>query len=103
MKVCFLTPSLQLHGGTLVMFKYAGHLASRGHEVEIVCPKESVECSVPDGVKLVFYEQGRFGFHCFRLVSLFQVARCLRRGFDGVILIHKPLGVHASLTMCRRL
>src|SRR5262245_43104881 len=97
MRICFLTPSIELHGGILVMFRYAEDLSKSGHEVEIISPREAVECEVPKGVKFRFYKKlpSRLAFYSFRLIYLQQVARALRSGFDIVIPIHTPLAVHA--------
>ena len=103
MKICFLTPSLGLHGGTLVMFRYAGHLAARGHEVTIVSPEEPVQCAVPAGIRFVFHKSkpARIVFRSCKLVYLFAVARCLRSDFDVVIPTHTPLAVHALFARWR--
>jgi glycosyltransferase involved in cell wall biosynthesis len=102
-KICFLTPSLGLHGGTLVMFRHAGHLAARGHDVTIVSPEEPLQCPVPDSLRFAFHKPrpGRIVFRSCKLVYLFSVARCLRSDFDVVIPTHTPLIVHAIFARWR--
>jgi glycosyltransferase involved in cell wall biosynthesis len=92
-----------MHGGVLVMFRYAGYLVQQGHEVEIVSPEEPVECLVPDGVRLRLHKAlpSRLVFYTFKLVYLWQLARVLRSGFDVVIPIHTPLVVHAVFARWR--
>ncbi len=38
MTVTFLTPTLELHGGTLILANYANYLVEQGHEVTIISP-----------------------------------------------------------------
>lgn len=98
MRVCFLTPTLELHGGNLVMLKYAGDLVARGHEVTLVAPVSAREIAVPRGVRLVTYpaRPGRLVFYSFQLVYLSRVRRCLADEFDVVIPVFTPLSVHAA-------
>lgn len=97
MRVCFLTPTLELHGGNLVMLKHAGHLAARGHEVTLVAPESAREIAPPSGVRIVTCNRapGRLVYYSFQLVYLFRLKRCLAEGFDVVIPIFTPLLVHA--------
>ena len=39
MKITFLTPTLELHGGSLILAHYANQLVESGHEVTIISPK----------------------------------------------------------------
>ena len=79
------------------MLRYAGYLASLGHEVTIISPRTEVECNIPAGVKLQLFKPmpGRCVGRSCQLVYLPRVARCLRAGFDVVIPVHTPLAVHA--------
>lgn len=103
MRICFLTPSLQTHGGVLVMFRYAGYLAQHGHEVEIICPEEPVSSPAPDGISLRFYKAlpSRLVFYSCQLGYLQRVARALRSDFDVIIPIYTPLAVHALFARWR--
>jgi glycosyltransferase involved in cell wall biosynthesis len=104
MKICFLTPTLGLFGGTLVMLKYAGYLAGKGHEVVILCAEGPIECPIPNGVEVCFYptRSRRYLFYSCELAVLRDVSRCLDSGFDVVIPIYTPLAVHAVYARWRR-
>ena len=97
MKIAFLTSTLGLYGGNLIMLRYAGHLASLGHEVSVVSPQSEIECSLPAGVKLHCWKMlpRRSVFYSHYLVYLLRAARCLRSSFDVVIPVHTPFAVHA--------
>jgi glycosyltransferase involved in cell wall biosynthesis len=104
MKICFLTPTLELHGGILVMLKYAGHLASRGYDVTVIAPQSAVECTIPDGVKILSYKRrpSRLAHYSCQLVYIWQIAILLQSGFDVVVPIYTPLAVHAVFARWRR-
>jgi glycosyltransferase involved in cell wall biosynthesis len=96
-RIAFLTPTLELHGGNLVMLKYAEYLAARGHEVTVFSPESTMECVIPGKVRVSCYRQksSRLVYYSFQLAYLPDIVRCLRPGFDRVIPIFSPFVVHA--------
>ena len=97
MRVAFLNPKHENHGGKQVILKYAEHLASCGHEVTIFSPQSTVECAIPTGVITHCYppKASRLVFFSCHLAYLPEIVRCLKPGFDIVIPIFSPLIVHA--------
>lgn len=104
MKITFLTPSLELHGGNMVMLKHADYLVSRGHKITIVTTDKPAELSVNSQIKIL--KCHRFpikwvDFFTYYLVYLYQISNLVEES-DYIIPIYSPLIIHAIVAKKRK-
>lgn len=99
MKVVFLTPTLEMHGGNIIMLRYADVLLKNGFDVTIITTDKPVAFSLDKRIKVIKYPRVRIkylDFFFFQLVYLRKIIR-LMKDSDFVIPIYFPLVVHAIL------
>ena len=97
MKIVFLTPTLEVHGGNIVMLKHADYLLKQGHEIVIIAPNKPIELPIVERIRVVTYPQFPskwVDFFTFQLVYLVKVVRNIEKA-DFIIPIYAPLIVHA--------
>jgi glycosyltransferase involved in cell wall biosynthesis len=97
MKITFLTPTLELHGGNIVMLKHADYLIKNGHEVTIITTTKPIELPVNSKIKILQYKKvgpKYFDFFTFQLVYLNKVVNLVEDA-DYIIPIYAPLIIHA--------
>lgn len=93
MKIIFVTPSLELHGGNLCTVKYANYLASKGYQIKIITTDKPVKIEVDKRIEVVKYKHIRlqyFDFFTWQLCYLGKIVDLITDG-DVVIPNHSPL------------
>jgi glycosyltransferase involved in cell wall biosynthesis len=96
LKIIFVTPTLELHGGNIVMLKHAHYLLSQGHEIIILTTNKPVELEIDPSIRIITYKKFPIkwvDFFSFQLVYLYSVLRCIEEA-DYIIPIYGPLIVH---------
>lgn len=99
MKVVFLTPTLEMHGGNIVMLRYIDVLLKTGFHVTIITTDKPVAFFLDKRIKVIKYPRIKIkylDFFFFQLVYLGKVIR-LMEDCDFVIPIYFPLVAHAIL------
>ena len=97
MKITFLTPTLEIHGGNIVMLNHAAFLSERGHDVTIITTDKLIQLPVPPKVKVIQYKKilpKYLDFFTFQLPYLNKV-KILTEECDYIIPIYAPLILHA--------
>lgn len=93
MKVTFLTPTLELHGGTLLLAEYANRLARDGVEVIIISPRRGQGLVLDPKIKIVTYRAVPVRYLdtlTFQLPYWFQLINLVSET-DVLIPIYTPL------------
>jgi glycosyltransferase involved in cell wall biosynthesis len=92
MKIVFLTPNLEMHGGNLVLLKYADYLINKGHEI-IIISSSKVALNINPKIKLRLYKYFPIPYVDFFLLQkiYFQKIIELIPECDFLIPIYTPL------------
>jgi glycosyltransferase involved in cell wall biosynthesis len=97
MKISFLTPTLEIHGGNIVMLNHAAFLSDHGHDITIVTTDKPIQLPIPPKVKVLQYKKvlPRYSdFFTFQLPYLNKVKNLIEE-CDYIIPIYAPLILHA--------
>lgn len=98
-KVTFLTPTLEMHGGNLVMLRYANFLLKNNVSVTIVTTDKNIEFEIDKKIRILKCKRVKlkyFDFFLFQLVYLWRMVRLIDE-CDVIIPIYTPLWIHAIL------
>lgn len=98
-KVTFLTPTLEMHGGNLVMLRYANFLLKNNVSVTIITTDKNVEFEIDKRIRILKCKRVKlkyFDFFLFQLVYLWRMVRLIDE-CDVIIPIYTPLWIHAIL------
>jgi glycosyltransferase involved in cell wall biosynthesis len=98
-KVTFLTPTLEMHGGNIIMLRYIDVLLKNGFEVTIITTDKPVAFSLDKRIKVIKYHRVKIkylDFFFFQLVYLRRIIRLIS-DCDVIIPIYTPLWIHAIL------
>lgn len=93
MRVTFLTPTLELYGGNLVLKQYADFLVEQGHEVAVITSNKPKQIDFDSKVKIFRYDKFPFrgvDYLTFQLVYLSKIAK-LVNDCDFLIPVYTPL------------
>ncbi|MFA6963150.1 MAG: glycosyltransferase family 4 protein [Patescibacteria group bacterium] len=93
MKITFLTPNLEMHGGNLVMLRYANFLAESGHEVTIISADRQTLFDIDRRITLKQYKSFPIRYVDFFLLQkiYFKQIIGLISECDFLIPIYTPL------------
>jgi glycosyltransferase involved in cell wall biosynthesis len=93
MKITFLTPTLELHGGSLILAHYANHLVEQGHEVTIISPARGKGLPLHHDIVIKTYRPVPFRYIDTLLLQLpyWRHVRRLITEADFIIPIYTPL------------
>lgn len=93
MKITFLTPNLELHGGNLVMLKYANYLANNGHEITIISSDKITLTDISPKIKILTYKSFPVKYVDFFLLQKIYFSKIINliQESDFLIPIYTPL------------
>ena len=98
-KVTFLTPTLEMHGGNLVMLRYADFLLKNNISVTIVTTDKKVEFKIDKRIEVLKCKRVKIkylDFFLFQLVYLWKMIKLIDK-CDVIVPIYTPLWIHAIL------
>lgn len=100
MRITFLTPNLEMHGGNLVMLKYADYLCEKGHDVTIISSDlKTLEVNPKIKIKLFKHFPIKYIDFFFLQSLYYKKIELLIDECDFVIPIYTPLlipAIHAK-------
>lgn len=97
MKITFLTPSLELHGGNICLLKYAEYLADQGNQITIITSDKPTSLKIDSRfiVKKFHYNKIKYlDFFTFQLIYLNRTINLIE-DCDFIIPIYSPYLIHA--------
>ena len=93
MKITFLTPTLEIHGGNICMLKYADFLVKNHHQVTIIAPNKKNGLKINPKIRLLIYPKFKIkwvDFFTFQLVYYWKIKKLISE-CDFIIPIYTPL------------
>lgn len=93
MNITFLTPNLELHGGNMVLLKYANFLAQNGHRVNIITSDKITLTDINPKINLVQYKSFSIKYVDFFLLQKIYYTKIVQliEDCDFLIPIYTPL------------
>jgi len=93
MKITFLTPNLEVHGGNIVLKKYAEYFSGLGHEIEVITSNRPQGLVLDKKIKIKTYDYCKLrylDFFTFQLIYRNRIAKLIDKT-DIIIPIYSPL------------
>lgn len=93
MKITFLTPNLEMHGGNLVMLKYANYLAGKGNDITIISSDKITLSDINPVIQVKTYKSFPIRYVDFFLLQKIYFSKIidLIEECDFIIPIYTPL------------
>lgn len=109
MIITFITPTLKLTGGNLVLFKYAEGLSRLGHKVYIIAPDKEEKTYSQNGIEIKTFKKNKSKIleaATFYLIYLTKFADLIPQS-DIIIPVFFPLSIHSifckHINKCRNI